>query len=205
MKSIIVSGIDGSGKSFLINKVAIELANRSKKSRVLWMRFQHYSVRLLHFASRILGLSVFDDRLNNWRHEFWRSRFFSWTYIIFTMIDVLIGQLKWRLIQKEEVLIFDRYINDVIIDLKVKTRIDISEHRFLNIVYRSVLPKNSVEVVLLRNKNDVLNSREENRNDKDFDFRYECYQTLSKQKNVVLVENVGPIDKSVNKIIALLC
>ena len=55
---IIISGIDGSGKTTVINELTRTLEARGKSTEYIWMRFNHYSVKVMYMLARMMGLSV---------------------------------------------------------------------------------------------------------------------------------------------------
>ena len=56
-KFIIISGIDGSGKTTIINELTKALEVEGKTTKYIWMRFNHYSVKVMNMLARMLRLS----------------------------------------------------------------------------------------------------------------------------------------------------
>ena len=57
-KYVIISGVDGSGKTTVINALQKTLEERGKSVSYIWMRYSHYSVKVMNALARVLGLSV---------------------------------------------------------------------------------------------------------------------------------------------------
>ena len=91
MKYIVISGIDGSGKTAVINALQEKLKKEGKRSYYIWMRYNHYFVKIMNALARTLGLSV---KVNNemgtvWEHRFYKSRLFCKMYIICSLVSLL--------------------------------------------------------------------------------------------------------------------
>ena len=70
-KCIIISGIDGSGKSTIINETHKVLESEGKQVGYIWLRFNHYLTKGMHAIARVLGLSVkvHNEMGNVWQHR----------------------------------------------------------------------------------------------------------------------------------------
>lgn len=206
MKYIIISGIDGSGKTSIIEGIEVVFIKRQMSTVVIWLRYNHYFVKPLHALARILGLSKQYNSIEGkvWRHEFYKSTIFSWFYIRFTYLDTLIGKMKlnFKIKNKPDIVICDRWLNDILIDLGTKIHND----NFLNSKwygrFKKMLPSKSNEFLIIRNEEDLLKCRLENQEDPDFNFRLKLYQKLGQKKDVIVVNNSSTIDMAVNKIIS---
>src|SRR5512146_3306386 len=124
---IVISGIDGCGKTTLINHLRRRLEREGFTTRYEWLRYNHRLVRPVHGFSRLVGLSrryrVGDQDI--WRHEFHRRRRFSSFYIALTWLDVWLG--RWLLTARlrgaqADVVLCDRWVPDILVDLAVDTR-----------------------------------------------------------------------------------
>ena len=193
MKYIIISGIDGSGKTTIINGVANVLKRKNINFEYHWLRYNHLIAKLLHGFARLIGLSkrYKSQGKIKYRHEFYRSYIFSKVYIIATFVDTLIGKVFLSIGRKNvEYILCDRWVNDIIIDLGVKTgNKDIFKSRWYKI-YLNLLPKvNSYQFVIYRNINDIKNCRTENQEDPDFDQRNYLYNELGRLSNVNKIFN----------------
>ena len=201
---LIISGIDGSGKSTVIAALAKALEAGGLKVGCIWLRFNHYITKALHALARILGLSV---RVNNemgtvWQHRFYKSRAFCKLYILATYIDTRFSRWKYNRVAKgRDVVICDRWVPDILVDLATKTHdpafLDGKwVSRFLNI-----LPRDARMFVVTRNTDALRSCRLENRVDPDFSFRLECYGKLCAKPFVRIIDNNGSIENSINQIL----
>lgn len=205
MKFIIISGIDGSGKTSIIEGIETFFKERKMTTVVIWLRYNHYFVKPLHALARILGLSKQYNSSEGkvWRHEFYKSKLFSWVYIRFTYIDTLIGKMKlnFKIKNKPDIVICDRWLNDILIDLGTKIHND----NFLNSKwycrFKKMLPNTSNEFLIIRNEQDLLKCRLENQEDPDFNFRLKLYNNLKQKNEIIVINNSSTIEIAVKDII----
>lgn len=201
---LIISGIDGSGKSTVIEALKKTLEARGLKVGCIWLRFNHYLTKGMHALARILGLSV---RITNemgtvWQHRFYQSRAFCKLYILATYADTRISRWKYdRAAKGRDTVICDRWVPDILVDLATKTHdpgfLDGKwVSRFLNI-----LPRGARMFVVTRNTSALYDCRLENRVDPDFPLRLECYGKLCTKPFVHIVDNNGSIENSIKQIL----
>lgn len=208
MKFIVVSGIDGSGKTTVIDGVKSELEKQGKKVYYMWMRYNHYLVKIMNTIARILGFSIkTDTKIGKiWVHHYYKSSLFFKLYVISSYIDNRIFRYKATRHQKSDYdyVIVDRWINDVLIDLGS----DAHNHEFLDTKwykkFQSILPKNSVQFLINRNLEEIAGCRPECDNDPNFTHRFELYKALIKKPEVVTVNNNSTIQNSVDQILKCL-
>ena len=203
-KYIIISGIDGSGKTTVINELTRALEERLYSTKYIWMRFNHYSVKVMNALARILGLSV---KVHNamgdvWEHRLYKNKLFCKIYVWCSYIDNLIARRK-ALKLDADYIICDRWVNDTLIDLGAECRLmDILDSKWFD-RFQKILPENSIQFVIIRNKEDIVNCRVENTTNPDFPYRYELYQRLMKKAVVHVVDNSGAVENSVKQIMEL--
>lgn len=202
---IIISGIDGSGKTTVINELTRTLEARGKSTEYIWMRFNHYSVKVMNMLARMMGLSV---KVHNafgdvWEHRLYKNRLFCKVYVWCSYIDNVIARKK-ALKLDADYIICDRWVNDTMIDLGAECRIDdILDSKWFG-KFQSILPENSFQFVVVRNKKDVVDCRVENTTNPDFPYRYALYEKLIKKRNINVVNNTGTIVESVEQILKTL-
>lgn len=199
---IIISGIDGSGKTTVINELTKTLEARGKSTEYIWMRFNHYSVKVMNMLARIMGLSV---KVHNafgdvWEHRLYKNRLFCKIYVWCSYIDNVIARKKALNLDADYV-ICDRWVNDTMIDLGAECRIDdILDSKWYG-KFQSILPENSFQFVVVRNKKDIVDCRVENTTNPDFPYRYALYGKLMEKNEVNVVDNSGTIVESVRQVL----
>lgn len=200
-KYIIISGIDGSGKTTVINALLEELKKQGYSVSYIWMRYSHYTVKVMNALARVLGISVkvHNEMGDVWEHRLYKMPWFCKLYVRCSYLDNLIARRK-VLRLKTDFVICDRWINDILIDLG-------AEGRMMNLLdskwyekFHSILPDNSFQFVVTRDLQAVLDCRIENHTNPDFPARYELYSKLMKKLDVTVVDNSGTIENSVEQI-----
>lgn len=191
---IVVSGIDGCGKTAIINELRKRLEREGLKTRYEWMRYNHRLVRPVHGLCRFVGLSrpYYVDGHRIWRHEFYRSSPFSSCYIALTWLDVWLGRILFdiRLILKDvDVVVCDRWVRDVIVDLVVDTRRRRLLHDKWFARFTRILPGPVNEYLIERDREDICACRPDVRRDVAFSFRMRLYKKLGRNPEIVVVSN----------------
>lgn len=200
-KYIIISGIDGSGKTTVINELTKALEAEGKTTKYIWMRFNHYSVKVMNMLARAMGLSVkvHNDFGDVWEHRLYKNRLFCKVYVWCSYIDNVLARKK-ALKLEADYIICDRWVNDTLIDLGAECRLG----NILNTKwygrFQSILPQDNFQFVVVRNKKDILGCRVENTTNPDFPYRYALYEELIKKDGIHVVDNSGSIEKSVKQI-----
>ena len=205
-KVVCISGIDGSGKTSIINGLRQRLEDRGCKTRYLWLRYNHYFTKILLVFCRLIGLTRYeymgDVRVGY--HDFHKSRIISWLFVVLTFLDTFIVSVVLvylpLLFGRNHVLICDRWVMDIMIDLEVDTKIQFREGGYLEKIFLSLLPSASLCFLVCRKIDQVLLARPENRVDQNFQTRWELYEGYSSRKWVTAVHNDTAVDDAVAKI-----
>lgn len=201
-KYIIISGIDGSGKTTVINELTKALEADGKTTKYIWMRFNHYLVKVMNMLARVMGLSV---KVHNafgdvWEHRLYKNKFFCRVYVWCSYIDNVLARRK-ALRLEADYIICDRWVNDTLIDLGAECRIgDILDSKWYE-KFQGILPQNSFQFVVVRNKKDIVDCRVENTTNPDFPYRYALYEKLMEKDEVHVVDNSGTIEESVKQVL----
>lgn len=201
---IIISGIDGSGKSSIINETKKALESEGKNVGYIWLRFNHYLTKGMHAIARILGLSV---KVRNemgevWQHRLYKNQLFCSLYILTTYLDTWVSRFKYnKMAKSKDVVICDRWITDILVDLATKThRKDFLDSKWPK-RFMKILPKGTRMYVVVRNTKALMDCRLENRVDPDFKLRLNIYENLCKKDYITVIDNNGTIVDSVKQII----
>ena len=200
---IVFSGIDGCGKTSILNMVRDDLEKNGVKTSVQWLRFNHVLCKPLHAAARVLGLARKQKMTEGgeWRHEFYRSPFFCKIYVWATYLDTISGKKKaMRKARKDQcdVVICDRWIPDIIIDLAVKCRDNNLLHNEWSKRFLKLLPDHTLLLCITRPRQALLDCRAENREDADFVFRLDQYEDWIQSGKTEVVRNDGTLEDAGN-------
>lgn len=200
---LIVSGIDGSGKSTIIEALKKELESDGQNVGYIWLRFNHYLTKVMHAVARMTRLSVkvHNEMGDVWQHRFYKSSIFCNVYVLTTYIDTFVSRYKYnRAAKGRDTVICDRWITDILVDIATKTHNkEFLESRWMR-RFLAILPSESKLFVVNRGLDALLECRLENRVDPDFSFRLEVYQHLFNMPYVHVIDNNGTISQSLEQI-----
>jgi len=202
---IVISGIDGCGKTTVISQLRNRLEREGLTTRYEWLRYNHRLVRPIHGLSRLIGLSRCYSIEGQcvWRHEFHRSRLFSSFYIMLTWLDAWLGRLllaaRLRL-AKVDVVVCDRWVPDILVDLAVDTRRRCLLRGTWYSRFMRILPSRTREYLLVRHPDRIVSLRPDVRWDMSCTFRRRLYRRLGRNAGIVTVSNNGTVDAAVDTI-----
>ncbi len=203
---IVISGIDGCGKTTLIKRLRDRLEEEGLATRYEWLRYNHRLVRPVHGLTRLVGLSrryVVEDTYL-WRHEFHRSPLFSSFYIVLTWLDVWLGRLLLAarlMLRNVDIVVCDRWVPDILVDLAVDTR----RRSLLGGKWRArfmrILPAGTRQYLIVRDSNRIVVLRPDVMRDMSCSFRRRLYGRLQQNPDIVVVRNNGTVDAAVDAVI----
>ncbi len=202
MKYLIISGIDGSGKSSVIDCLKARLEKQGYRVECIWMRYNHYLVKCMNALARLLRLSVkvHNEYGDVWEHRLYRSPLFCKLYFWCSYIDNIIAKRKVAKL-KADYVICDRWVNDIIIDLGAECRKDdILESKWFDRFQRLLPRRDCHQFVVKRELDDVLGCRIENHTNPDFRYRWALYEKLQEKPEVHVVDNCGTLENSIEQI-----
>jgi thymidylate kinase len=209
MNYIVISGVDGSGKTTVIEAIRAHFNNSGITTFYIWLRFNHYCCKVMHALARALKLSVKKPsyRGRSWFHEFYRSKLFCALYILMTYLDTVIGCLKLRsqlIRNRSSYVICDRWVPDVLVDLAVKTHRDDFLDSAWYCRFMRLMPRNAKIFLIVREPTQLLKCREENREDPDFTFRQRLYGLLQEKPEINVVDNNREVEATVESLLGVL-
>lgn len=197
-KYIVISGVDGSGKTSIIEGVRSALESQGQTVSYIWMRHNNRLVTLMHAIAKATGLSKKENTPMGrmWLHYFYKSRLFCWFYIRCTYIDNWVARNK-PLKFGTDYVICDRWVNDIIIDLASAThQPELVDNKWYD-RFQKLLPDDNKQFIVLRSKEAVLGCRVENTFNPEFERRFELYIKLAERENVIKVDNSGDLENSI--------
>ena len=204
---ISISGIDGCGKTTIIEGVRAELEAKGYKTIYLWLRYNHYLTRFFHALCRLIGFTHYEwhDGIRIGYHEFYRSRIISNLAIIFNFVDTLFTSIILVYIPRlftKRIIICDRWVIDMLIDLQVDTRKNLGPDSFWGRIFLKLIPADAECFVILRNSSLIEAARPEHVYDKNYLPRSEQFTRWSKNSRCIAIDNNGSIDSTVHQILS---
>lgn len=192
-------GIDGSGKTTVSEHLAEQLRARGYTVNVLWLRFNHVISKPLLGLCRVLGLTRYEshDGIRVGYHDFYRSRIISWLFILFQYLDA-VRVTYFKVLPKvrgsKSVLILDRYVYDILIDVMVDTRMETLDKGRVGRAFKALIPEGTLSVLVDRDLDKVLEVRPEGQVDDNFEHRYRFYKELALDPSVSTVTNDASLE-----------
>ncbi len=193
------AGVDGVGKTTLLNHLAPLLAKTGKQPRCVWIRYNHYLTKPVLGIARIMRMTrcvKVNGKVVHKYHLFRHHPYFSRVYIFSKVIDTLIASFFkiWLplMLNRRIVILCDRWIPDVLIDLKVETGWENPEQtlpgRWL-LKYQS----RAQVVVLTSDITTLLSRRKENRFDPYLSDRVTEYRLLAWEFGFPVFQTDNPL------------
>ena len=207
-KYIVISGIDGSGKTTVIDCLKQRIEDCGAKPHCVWLRYNHIFIKPVHVFCRLVGLSRRHDSLLGkvWRHEFYRSQLFCSFYIFLTYLDSWLGRLKisWQLRRIDaDIVICDRWVNDILVDLAVDSRRVYFWKSNWKKSFQQIVPEGAKSFLIVRDTAAVLSCRPECQDDPDFKFRQDMYRRIQRTPgNIIVLSNNGSVEETVDNLVA---
>jgi len=203
------SGVDGCGKTTIIEGVRLALEARGYRSICVWLRYNHYLTKILHVFCRLSGLTRYEwhDGIRVGYHEFYRSAIISRLSIILNFIDTFFATLILVYVPAlltKRIIVCDRWVVDILIDLQVDTHRDLSPDSLWSRLFLAFIPRDSKCFVIQRNAAVTENARPEHAYDKNYVFRRELFAQWSRQPWCIAVDNNGPVEDTVSQVISTL-
>lgn len=195
---IYVMGIDGSGKSTVSEHLARTLRQQGHNVSVEWLRFNHVLSKPLLGLCRLIGLTRYEnqDGIRVGYHDFHRSKVISWLFVLFQYLDaarVLYLKILPKIRGEKDVLILDRYVHDILVDVMVDTGMGDLYAGWVGRAFRRLLPEGSMLILVDREFDKVIDARPEGRVDGNFRKRYAYYQDIAKDRGVRVIRNDGDL------------
>jgi len=207
-KLIYIMGIDGSGKSTAANALAEGLRQEGFRVDVLWLRFNNVLSKPLLAFCRLIGLTrreIVGGVLMGF-HDFYRSRIISWLFVFLQYLDAL--RVRWLTLQPKlsdpnRVVILDRYVYDILVDLIVDTHLYRLHAGPAGKAFARLLPPWTRVVACVRPTHELVAARPESGQDPNFPLRLLLYEKIFSFEGVETLCNDGSKDDFCRQIIKL--
>lgn len=208
---IYVMGIDGSGKSTVSEHLAKQFRERGFDVDILWLRFNHVFSKPLLGLCRLFGYTKYEtcDGIRVGYHDFYKSSIISYLFIWFQYLDAV--RVKYTKIlpilkRSNHIIILDRYVYDILIDIAVDTRKKDLLSSWIAKRFKNLLPDDATILLIRRDFSDILEVRPEGKVDKNFEPRYHHFESLKDETSINIIDNSGTLNElldSVEKITGL--
>ncbi|MFO1049901.1 MAG: hypothetical protein U1E52_18620 [Geminicoccaceae bacterium] len=185
-------GVDGGGKSFLLERLGRRLAAAGVPHRHVWSRYRNYLSKPLLALARLTGHNR-KERLGGVRigyHEFAGRPLLAWPFLALQIADLVLDcWWRYHLPHDRRLIVADRCVYDTLVDLAVDTGLD---HVLLGGLGRWLvarLPRPHLAVVLNRPVAAIRAARPDVLIDRDFARRRALYLRLADAFGLPVLEN----------------
>lgn len=202
---IYLFGVDGSGKTSLAKLLKNEFDKLGIKSKITRLRINYLFTRPILIYCKLTGYTI-RKNINGVPivyHEFHRSKWIPRIVQYLHFIDTAImyflkAYLPMRMAKK--VIICDRFVYDVLVDFMIESRdYDLLQKKIGRFLL-TLLPKNSVNVFVKIDIQNILTRKPEVSYDKYFQTKFLIYERLNKIFDFKTVDNNGAISATVAKL-----
>ncbi|MBF0217410.1 MAG: hypothetical protein HQL30_10505 [Candidatus Omnitrophica bacterium] len=199
-KIIYICGPDGSGKTS-IAKAMVERLNASGGARYVhkWMRFNHYTSKLVNVIGRIAGLSYFEhypDGVKVGYHDYYRSKWISSLYKASVLFDTFLASLirLWIPVKFFGTrVVVDRFVYDTMVDLSIDLGDPSISTSLSGKFLGALVPPGSTAVFLDVNIDVIYRRRPDTKRDRNYEKRYRLYSRIADEYGLKRVSNNGGI------------
>ena len=203
---IALCGVDGSGKTFLLDHLREELDRRGIAHRHVWSRFRNYLSKPFLALCRLTGHNIRTKAGGRpiGYHEFQGRPWIGLPFLLLQLLDNLIDlALRYRH-GDGELVVGDRCVLDTLVDLAVDTGLDDLVIERMGPFLLRRLPAPRLVVLVRRPPRLVRETRPDALADKNFARRRALYDRIAGRFGLPVVENDSNPQKAVITILGLL-
>jgi thymidylate kinase len=208
---IYIYGPDGSGKSTICKELVKLYNNKGINVTYRWMRFNHYTSKVLNAIGHLMGLSYYKTYPDGTRigyHQYYKSRFFSTTYCMFTIFDsviALIFKLWLPLLINKKIVIVDRFVFDTMVDLAIDTHNSNLPLNWQGILLKKILPPRTLFIYIDVDKDIIFKRRPDIKWDENFSMKMKLYKKVYELYGLGRkVNNNGKLNITLQNILGML-
>jgi len=208
-KVICLVGPDGSGKSTQARLLINKLNGCGIGCEYKWVRFRHlFSLPLLAIA-RVLRLSEMIYLESGRRigyHYFYKSRSISFLYSSLLYLDtflLVISRVRIPHRFSNRIIICDRFVYDVIVDLMISTR----DSNFLESqrgrAYLELIPDYCAVMIMIADAKILRSRRDDVLNDQTLDEKVRLYEMIGKRFCLPMIDASNSIEITHEEILTI--
>ena len=196
-------GVDGGGKTFLLDALGRRLADAGLPHRHVWTRFRNYLSKPLLALARLTGHNRKEQRagIRTGYHDFAGRPWLAWPFLALQVADlVLDGWWRYHRQSDRRLILADRCVYDTLVDLAVDTGLDDVLFGRLGRWLVARLPGPHLAVVLNRPVAAIRADRPDVLLDRHFARRRSLYRRLAAEFRLPVLENDAPADQVLDRL-----
>lgn len=205
---IYIYGPDGSGKSTICKEIVKHLNQKGIEVTYKWMRFNHFLSKIVNAVGRVIGLASYTTYPDGTRigyHNYDKSQFLSTIYCISTLFDTVIALIlklwlpSWM---QKKVIVVDRFIFDIMVDLAVDTNNANIHTNWQGKFLKRLILQNMIPIYISVDKETILRRRPDTRWDDNFDVRLATYNKIYENYGIgYRINNNGDVESALKRIV----
>jgi hypothetical protein len=204
---IYICGIDGAGKTTIIEGLMAQLSDMGIKTRYRWCRYNHILVKPLLLLLRVTGRTWYEtiDGARVGYRDLRNAPHLARAFVFLTYIDTVLA-FALRIVLPGMVLpgviVVDRWVPDIMVDVAVDIGVEDPLGTLWGRLLSRLRTKNSLCFLIMRPTTGVLRDRPVNRLDRRFEERLRLYKALTAVDWIVPVTNAGPPEEAINQVLS---
>jgi len=202
---IYFTGVDGSGKSSIIEMLIPEYSKHGIDAKRVWLRFNYLLTRPVLLYCRLTGLTrrVYKDGKVYSIHDFYKSKVISTMVQYLHLIDTAIAYLLkvWFPLKfTQQVILCDKFVYDILVDFMVETRELSLLDKAITRLFLRLLPKDACVFAISVDKEEIIRRKPIVLiEDEEYDLKYKAYQLVMDRFRLTTIRNDN-IDDTISKI-----
>ncbi len=202
---VALCGVDGTGKSFLVEHLRRHFAEAGIANRHVWSRFRNYLSKPLLALARLTGhnYKVETGGIRIGYHDFVGRPWLAWPFLALQAVDQVID-IVWRYhLGRRKPILGDRCVLDTLVDLAIDTGLDDVVIDRLGPLLVALLPRPRLVVLIERHPLRIQDQRPDALLDRHFHRRRLLYRRLAGRFGMPIVDNNGPVARTLETVLAL--
>jgi hypothetical protein len=200
---VALAGVDGGGKTFLIQALQRRLDAQGIPHRHVWSRFRNYLSKPLLGLARLTGHNRKEDQdgVRTGYHDFAGRPWLAWPFLCLQVADCILDAW-WRYHRPRDrrTILADRCLYDTLVDLAVDTGLDDVVFGPLGRGLARLLPAPHLAVVLNRSVAAIRADRPDVLLDRQFARRRALYRRLAAEFGLPVLENDASPDAVLDRL-----
>lgn len=194
---IYFAGVDGCGKSTIIDEIIKEYEKRGLKARRVWLRFNYFFTRPVLLLCRIIGLTRRENKGGKTYsiHDFHKSRTIAIIVQYLHFIDTALAYIAkiWIPLKfTNDVILCDKFVYDILADYMVETKDLNLLNKRITRLFLALIPEDMPVIFFYVDKDEIIKRKPEVLvDDEDYDLKYRLYQDIMNKFNLETIENVN--------------
>ena len=200
---VALAGVDGGGKTFLLQALQRRLDEAGVPHRHVWSRFRNYLSKPLLALARLTGHNRKEEMagVRTGYHDFVGRPWLAWPFLCLQVVDsVLDSWWRYHRGHDRRVILADRCIYDTLVDLAVDTGLDEVVFGRLGRWLVGRLPAPHLAVVLNRPVAAIRADRPDVLLDRNFARRRALYRRLADEFRLPVLENDGTAEAVLDRL-----